>query len=1017
MPARLRPSPLDGARSPLALLRLRGWVHAGTLPLDGVLLDRAHLDGAHLDRNGAGGPQSGPDWRLPLLPWLEQAAEIRARGDLVLVLFAAPLVRDCAALGPCLPVLRRSGILSTAPFAEPEPDLARALRDGLVHVAEGALRSVPLSDFATLDVAGWWALDGVAIAPAERVPALRPPAPRRRLASAPLLAAEGGPFQAMRDDLARRPRRPLRRRIADAWRESRDVIGRVLRFAWSAYVVFLLLTVLGGIVAGMVESFRNGAAHSGGSPDDADWIYALIVLVAVLAIAAFAFLRRPPGSAAPVSPSVPWKLPSVLAVGAAAPRTPFWRRAAAWIAWRSPYAAHLRRLYARRLVEVERLFAEGRIEEALHRAIGLAGAPGDEGVFADLPLAGPGLRTRLTLNFGVRKGAALSLAPDDEARLHALYRKHAASLAREGEIERSAFVFDELVGSPREAIGILVEAGRIETAARLAEARRLGPSTVVPLWFRAGRTERALALAARHDAFAELWKELRPGDPFREILAEAWAERLAAVGAFDRAASVAHGVAALAERRAGWIGLALAAHRPPSPESLARALRALPWSTVEGDPVHADFAAYLADPGKGGAVRRTALAGQLLASDLEGGPPVPPTPGFALVCRGLARRLAADEGALGHHPERARLAGRLAEAGGQVALRQHLRRLGQRPAPAGAGALSSVPAEIPDGPPLAEIADVALLTGGRLLIGYRSGLVRLLGASGRERWRLQVDGLLGFATLGDGERAFVLRRTLDGPALLLLDPAAGRLVPRGLLPVSRWHSHASETGWLVFDGDGLVRLDTASLLAGPEREAGADAGPVHHWRVPVTEPGRPLALADFPEGSVLLHARDDGLFEWWGLASRTLAVTCRFWAPPPVEPGAVLGLAEGVAWALERAEAGPRLRAHPHAFTAATRQNELALIAEKAEAGIAPLPRFAAADAGRFWASSLTEEGVVWSAGATAPGPPPPAVTWHGSRELRTRFSRDGFAAAVFDERGRLVLLDPRTGRVLLRLV
>src|SRR5699024_8379087 len=98
---------------------------------------------------------------------------------------------------------------------------------------------------------------------------------------------------------------------------------------------------------------------------------------------------------------------------------------------------------------------------------------------------------------------------------------------------------------------------------------------------------------------------------------------------------------------------------------------------------------------------------------------------FALLCRGLARRLAADDGILGHDAERARLAGRFAEAGGQVALRQHLRQLRTRTAPS-ASRLAG-PLVVPDGPALSEIADAALLSGGRLLLGYRSGLVRLLG--------------------------------------------------------------------------------------------------------------------------------------------------------------------------------------------------------------------------------------------------------------------------------------------------
>lgn len=994
MPARLRPSPVPDARSPLAGLRLRGWVHAGTIPLDGVLMDRS---------------RAGPDWRARLRPWLEHAMEARAHGDLVLVLFGAPLVRDCAALGPCLPVLRRSGLLATVPFAEPEPALAQALRGHLVHVAAGQLAAVPLAGFADLDVAGWWALDGVAVVRAERVPALRPAAPPRRIASAPALPAGAEPFAPMRAALTRRPRRRLRHALGDLGRSTRRVLGGAFGFLWRAYLVLLLLMIAGGMGMGLVETVRTAAERGAG---EVEWGGLLVPLLTGLAVVWFVFRRRTAGrlhqQGSPAQPAS--------AAAGGPPRSPVWRRAAAWLAWRSPYAAHLRRLYARRLVEVERLFAAGRIEEALHRAIGLGGPPSPQGAFADLPLTGPGLRRSLALDLGPVRSIGLGLDPTDEARLKALYREQAVALGRAGETDRAAFVLDELVGDPHAAMRLLAEAGRVETAARLAEARRLGPGVVVPLWFRAGRPERALALAARHDAHAELWKELKPGDPFRPVLAEAWAERLAAAGAFDRAAALAREVPGLAGRRAAWIGLALAAESPPRSEALARALRALPWEARDGDPLHAAFAALLAEPGAAGAARRRAVAALWLDPDFEGGPPRPPGPAFALLCRGLARRLAADDGAMGHDPERARLAGHLAEAGAQVALRQHLRRLRTRPAPPDAPAAG--PLAIPDGPALAGIADVALLAGGRVLVGHRSGLVRLLGRGGRERWRGQVEGLVGFATLAEGDRAFVLRRTLEGIALLLFDPGAGRLAPLGRLSVAHWHPHADETGWLVFDGDGFARLDTASLLARPDAVGDAtEAAPIHHWRVPVTEPGRPLALAAFADGYALVHARHDGLVEWWSLVIRTLAVTCRFWTPPPCPDGAVLGLMEGVAWSLDDAGPHPALRAHPHAFTPATRENERALIAATARAEPRTLPRLVATENGRLWAAADTAEGMLWVDVPGSNASRGPAVTWRGSRALRTRFARDGGTAALFDERGRLVVLHPRTGQVMLRLL
>ncbi|SFD96502.1 hypothetical protein [Methylobacterium sp. 13MFTsu3.1M2] len=991
MPGRLRPPPVPDAREPLAALRPRGWMHAGTIPLDGILMARG---------------SAGPDWRARLLPWLEHAAEVRSCGDRVLVLFAAPVTRDCAALGPVLPVVRSAGILTAVPLAEPEPPVAAALRDHVVHMTGGRLAAEPLAAFASLDIAGWWDLDAIAVHPAERLPVLRPAPPARRLVSAPALVADADPLAPVRDAATRRPRRRTKHVLGDLVTRFRRLIGGALGLLWTAYVVLLASIMVGAMVLGFAENVRTTAEQGAAA---AHWGSLALPVLVLLVLAWFAFRRR--GARAAREGAAPSASPPA---GTGSGRTPIWRRAAAWLAWRSPYAAHLRRLYARRLTEVERLFAAGRVDEALYRAIGLGGAARRGSAFADLPLTGPGLRRSLDFDLGPQRASGLSLAPADEIRLAALYRAQAVAMAGRGDTDRAAFVLDSLVGNPHEAVRLLAESGRLETAARLAEARRLPPATTVPLWFRAGQTERALALAARHEAHAELWKELGADDPFRPVLAEAWAARLVGIGALDRAAAVTFGLPALAERRLDWIRQALDAETPVPAAPLARALRALPWEGRDGDRLHAAFADLVSATGAEAAARRSAVAALLLDAQFEGGPERPPTPAFALLCRGLARRLAADDGILGHDAERARLAGRLAEAGGQVALRQHLRQLRTRSAPAASRVTS--PLVVPDGPALAEIADAALLSGGRLLLGYRSGLVRLLGRAGRERWRGQVDGLTGFARLGAGDRALVLRETLEGPDVQLFDAGTGRLLPLGPLPITHWHGQADETGWLVFDGEALVRLDTASLLGRAGGAPGSDGALAHHWRLPMTEPGRPLLLAAFADASTLIYARHDGLIEWWCLSSRTLAVTCRFWTPPDRGVG-VLGLTEAVAWSLEGTGAHPHLRAHPHAFTTASREQERALIEAAARAEPADPPRLVAAENGRLWAATATEEGTLWASVPGANRIRGPAVLWQGSGSLRARFAPEGDAAAVFDGRGRLIVFETVTGQVILRLI
>ncbi|MEF3088060.1 hypothetical protein VLL29_20710, partial [Bacillus altitudinis] len=86
-----------------------------------------------------------------------------------------------------------------------------------------------------------------AVVRAERVPALRPAAPPRRIASAPALPAGAEPFAPMRAALTRRPRRRLRHALGDLGRSTRRVLGGAFGFLWRAYLVLLLLMIAGGM--------------------------------------------------------------------------------------------------------------------------------------------------------------------------------------------------------------------------------------------------------------------------------------------------------------------------------------------------------------------------------------------------------------------------------------------------------------------------------------------------------------------------------------------------------------------------------------------------------------------------------------------------------------------------------------------------------------------------------------------------------------------------------------------------
>ncbi|MEH3065131.1 MAG: hypothetical protein PGN33_21090 [Methylobacterium radiotolerans] len=68
-------------------------------------------------------------------------------------------------------------------------------------------------------------------------------------------------------------------------------------------------------------------------------------------------------------------------------------------------------------------------------------------------------------------------------------------------------------------------------------------------------------------------------------------------------------------------------------------------------------------------------------------------------------------------------------------------------------------------------------------------------------------------------------------------------------------------------------------------------------------------------------------------------------------------------------------------------------------------------------AATATEDGSLWAGVPGANRIRGPAFLWQGSGSLRARFAPEGDAAAVFDERGRLIVFETVTGQVTLRLI
>jgi len=712
--------------------------------------------------------------------------------------------------------------------------------------------------------------------------------------------------------------------------------------------------------------------------------------------------RRPAASSAP-------------ATTASAPTRPpiprersWWGRVAAWLVWRTPLSRGLIREYEHRLRELDRLFKAGRLEEALKRAIALAGEQrSTEAAYGDMPLSGPAIRARLSLDLsGTQATASLPLSPSDYHHFLQLYRAAAQRALAAGDLENAIFIYAELLDDARGAIDILIKADQLETAARLAQARRLPPGFFIPLWFRAGHKRRALDLAARHEAFAELWKELKVEDPFRAVIGLEWARHLAASGDYARALAVsAEYHKDIPDLRREWIRTALKG--PLQGELVARALIVLPWSEEDSDGPHGTFRQLL-EVGENGAGERIRLAQALTNPALEkqaGNERFMAR--LPLIASHLILRLVVDEAEFGHDPSRSAAALRLSEYGSQFALRVDLRRLARVPKPHLAVTRS---VELAPSPPLAAIIDAVVLPGQRILIAYRSGLVKLKRFSGNEIWRAQLNGLHGLVPIGIGHSILLIRDDLGERRLSVLETVPLRHRDLGAFPVRHYHPWASPETWLVFSGREALALNVLSLLA--DESTTRDGEFVRHWAIPMSEGGEPVLFLENPREVHFIYERCDRLVEWWSLQKSSLHISLRYWTNAPQVSDHIYD--DSIAldhrqclWAASSFSATFR--------TDVTRAEELEMIALAAADpdSLTDIQPVASPDAVHWRTESRGPYDVTFFARLQTSSAPF-QVRFCGAQQVNAHPPADEPLTAVFDDLGRLLVIDVKQGTVLM---
>ncbi len=343
-------------------------------------------------------------------------------------------------------------------------------------------------------------------------------------------------------------------------------------------------------------------------------------------------------------------------------------RALERILMRTQLLSVLERQHAAYFERMLDMFENGDFESALRHAIPLGGSEA-----AELAFGVPQPRDSLTLGQRPERITQMLGSARIDARLRETYLNAFRRLEREGRIEEAAYVLAELLNDSDRAVEYLEQHGRLRMAAELAEARRLPIGRIIRQWFLAKETERAIALARLHGAFAEAlsWLEIKKTDPaVIKGLRLLWADTLAKAGKFAEAVAVIREVPEGLGLADAWIDRALKLGGAAEARALPLKLELHP----EAFPEVRDRVLELCEPeADDGAVARTALGEALMAGAAHAQKAMQPEAAVSksvTLARAVGRALVQD--ARGLDGETARLAKRVIKFSGDGPLQTDL---------------------------------------------------------------------------------------------------------------------------------------------------------------------------------------------------------------------------------------------------------------------------------------------------------------------------------------------------------
>lgn len=533
-------------------LRPRRLAHRGVVSAAGLLL--------------AGEPGS-PSERLRRAFALAADGAVLRRlpGDLWLARLPTPR-SWVAERAPGVPLVALDeGHLSAVPLTAAEREqIVSSLGPSVLWVSGGTLHQTPIATCPEIDLADCLALpelEVVELGPLlDPTPQIRPPEPAKSVR------------EALGDDVA--PADPEQENFLDSLRgvSGPDDGGGGDLLGWLREVGRAGREVLRELGAAL-----SGIGRPGGS--------------------------GPPAEAAPTSPR----------------RAPLSRLERVWntlrwqlarLSFRTPLGSLLTRRQARYMADMLRRFHSGDLLEALRYAVPLGA--GD--LLSEPPpprLGGLGPRDDLSLQHRPERArSSLLFGPELYGELAETYRAAAERLQSQGRDKEAAFVYAELLHDPLAAVTLLEKAGFLREAAEIAEGHELSAGLVVRQWFLARDTERAIAHALTHDAFADAVRRLARSHPEEAAgLRLVWGHRLAEAGDWLGAVEAIWPVERARPLADTWAERVIAAGGLTGAQMLARTVRSGHRPLGELDPA---VGRLLDEDGEGGARARTAFAEDLV---------------------------------------------------------------------------------------------------------------------------------------------------------------------------------------------------------------------------------------------------------------------------------------------------------------------------------------------------------------------------------------------------------------------